>query len=385
LYFVQRTQQAGTALQKYHVFAIIRWGHLDCASVYLEWFGIRGRISAVAYSGGRMLRFRFAVHAATLFLAIAGALLLSGAAAFAQCLPSSGSNSASGSGWVGGGQAGYNWQQGSWVYGLEADLSGTSLKSSMDGGLTSVAPCSGDMASTSAKIDWYGTIRSRVGWAVDKALFYGTGGLAYGEVDLSSSFSSGGVSLNSDTSSVKAGWVVGAGIDYLLQPNLILNLGYQYVDLGSVGLADPLSISQTASARAAFHVVTVGLNWRFSPTGQRSALQPWEGMYIGGHGGGAWGLNTDAIYSSVAPSDIRLKRDIALIGRRGDGLGLYRYRYLWSDTVYVGVMAQEVALVRPDAIVRDALDDYLRVDYGRLGLKLMTLREWDARSNGARL
>jgi hypothetical protein len=39
----------------------------------------------------------------------------------------------------------------------------------------------------------------------------------------------------------------------------------------------------------------------------------------------------------------------------------------WSDTVYVGVMAQEVALLHPDAIVRDASDAYLRVDYGRLG------------------
>ena len=48
-------------------------------------------------------------------------------------------------------------------------------------------------------------------------------------------------------------------------------------------------------------------------------------------------------------------------------------------------MAQEVALIHPDAIVRDALDDYLRVDYGRLGLKLMTLPEWDARSTGERL
>lgn len=84
-------------------------------------------------------------------------------------------------------------------------------------------------------------------------------------------------------------------------------------------------------------------------------------------------------------SDARLKRDIALVGRLDDGLGLYQYRYLWSDTVYVGVMAQEVALIHPDAIVRDALDDYLRVDDGRLGLRLMTLPEWDARSKGERL
>ena len=82
------------------------------------------------------------------------------------------------------------------------------------------------------------------------------------------------------------------------------------------------------------------------------------------------------LYSSPlgagAASDTQLKRDIVLIGRPDDGLGLYRYRYLWSDTVYVGVMAQEVALIRPDTIVRDALDDYLKVDYGRLGMRLMT-------------
>ena len=87
----------------------------------------------------------------------------------------------------------------------------------------------------------------------------------------------------------------------------------------------------------------------------------------------------------IFASDARLKRDIALVGRLDDGLGLYRYRYLWSDTVYVGVMAQEVALIHPEAVVRDVLDDYLRVDYGRLGLKLMTLLEWDARSKGERL
>jgi hypothetical protein len=85
------------------------------------------------------------------------------------------------------------------------------------------------------------------------------------------------------------------------------------------------------------------------------------------------------------PSDARLKRDIVLVSRLDDGLGLYSYRYLWSDTIYVGVMAQEVALIRPDAIIRGGLDGYLRVDYSRLGLKLMMLPEWDAPANGERL
>ena len=83
------------------------------------------------------------------------------------------------------------------------------------------------------------------------------------------------------------------------------------------------------------------------------------------------------------PSDVRLKRDITLVGRVKDALGLYRYRYLWSDTVYVGVMAQEVALVHPEAVVRSALDKYIRVDYSRLGLKLMTWSEWE--SSGAKV
>ena len=79
--------------------------------------------------------------------------------------------------------------------------------------------------------------------------------------------------------------------------------------------------------------------------------------------------------SNFYVSDIRLKRDIALLSRLDNGLGLYRYRYLWSDQVYVGVMAQEVEKVMPEAVARGA-DGYLRVDYQRLGLRLMTWHEW---------
>ncbi len=78
---------------------------------------------------------------------------------------------------------------------------------------------------------------------------------------------------------------------------------------------------------------------------------------------------------TIAASDIRLKRDIALLSRLDNGLGLYRYRYLWSDQVYVGDMAHEVEKVMPEAVARGA-DGYLRVDYQRLGLRLMTWHEW---------
>ena len=79
-------------------------------------------------------------------------------------------------------------------------------------------------------------------------------------------------------------------------------------------------------------------------------------------------------------SDVRLKRDIVLLDYLPNGLGLYRYRYLWSDTVYVGVMAQEVAEVTPEAVVHGS-DGYLRVNYALLGLRLMIWDQWVA-ANG---
>ena len=82
-------------------------------------------------------------------------------------------------------------------------------------------------------------------------------------------------------------------------------------------------------------------------------------------------------------SDMRLKRDIAQVGRLANGLKLYRYRYLWSDTVYVGVMAQEVALLEPKAVMHGP-DGFLRVDYGRLGLRMMTWDEWLAHGGCAK-
>ncbi|MGO9357378.1 MAG: outer membrane beta-barrel protein [Xanthobacteraceae bacterium] len=317
----------------------------------------------------------------------AALLALSGQSADAgAAVPlANGSNAANASSWLAGAHAGYNWQQGTVVYGFETDLSATHLNSTMSGGLSNLfgGPLlPGESASTSASIDWYGTLRGRLGTTLGTPmggplLVYGTAGLAYGNVGLSSAFSDRVLSLNQQTSSTRAGWVVGAGVEYLVRPDLSLTLGYQYVDLGNLSLADPVSaavtVSQSATAHAQFSVVSAGFSWHFPPMAPAGA--PWQGGYVGGQAGGAWGNHTDATYNSTVPliSDARLKRDIALVGRRDDGLGIYRYRYLWSDAVYVGVMAQEVALIHPDAVVRDPLTGSLAVDYGRLGLHLMTL------------
>jgi hypothetical protein len=81
-------------------------------------------------------------------------------------------------------------------------------------------------------------------------------------------------------------------------------------------------------------------------------------------------------------SDIALKHDIVLLGRLANGLGYYRFSYLGSAKPYVGVIAQEVESVMPEAVTRGA-DGYLRVHYEKLGLKFRTYGDWLA--GGARI
>ena len=72
-----------------------------------------------------------------------------------------------------------------------------------------------------------------------------------------------------------------------------------------------------------------------------------------------------------------MKRDIALLGRLDNGLGFYRFSYIGSEKTYVGVMAQEVGFVRPDAVERGG-DGYLRVHYEKLGLQFRSYQDWAA-------
>ena len=95
----------------------------------------------------------------------------------------------------------------------------------------------------------------------------------------------------------------------------------------------------------------------------------------GGRGGGGRG-------GGGRRSDMRLKHDIVLLGRLDDGLGYYRFVYNGGHTAYVGVMAQEVRTVAPDAVTRGP-DGYMRVFYDRLGLPFETYDQWVA--SGAHL
>ena len=85
--------------------------------------------------------------------------------------------------------------------------------------------------------------------------------------------------------------------------------------------------------------------------------------------------------SGVVGSDRRLKAGVTRVATLPSGLGLYRFKYLWSDVEYVGVMAQDVLEVMPGAVVEGA-DGFLRVDYPMLGLEMLTYTAWRERETG---
>jgi hypothetical protein len=97
----------------------------------------------------------------------------------------------------------------------------------------------------------------------------------------------------------------------------------------------------------------------------------------GGHGGGGHGGGGHGGGGHGRRSDIRLKHDIVLLGHLDNGLGYYRFSYNGSDKAYVGVMAQEVQAVMPEAVVRGS-DGYLRVYYDQLGIRMQTWESWVA-------
>jgi hypothetical protein len=93
-------------------------------------------------------------------------------------------------------------------------------------------------------------------------------------------------------------------------------------------------------------------------------------------------LATAAVSDNGAGSDRRLKTDIVRVGLLRAGIPLYRFRYFWSDEVHVGVMAQDVLAVVPEAVITGA-SGFMLVDYRRLGTRMMTLAEWEEARSAA--
>jgi outer membrane immunogenic protein len=156
------------------------------------------------------------------------------------------------SGFIGGGQIGYNYQMGWFVWGVEADFSGADISGSnsktataivFDNTTTIVDTIAG---TANQKLDWLGTLRGRVGFVpFTPLLVYATGGLAYGHVStdttLSETVTVTGVPVcpcnatsTASTSSTQFGWTVGGGAEWMFAPHWSLKAEFLYYDLGHV-------------------------------------------------------------------------------------------------------------------------------------------------------
>ncbi len=147
------------------------------------------------------------------------------------------------------------------------------------------------------------------------------------------------------------------------------------------GAADRASRAGSAARGGGFNVSSGRAASAASARGRASFASAAGGGFRGGGGGGFRG-GGGGFRGGGRRSDIALKHDVVLLGHLDNGLGYYRFNYIGSTKAYVGVIAQEVQAVMPDAVTRGS-DGYLRVYYGKLGLKFQTYRAWLA--GGARI
>jgi outer membrane immunogenic protein len=200
-------------------------------------------------------------------------------------------------GWLGGVQAGYNWQRDRWVLGLETDFQWTGQKDDPTFCATPGCPAGSVFGTNTTSLPWFGTFRGRVGVTSDPSstwgplLLYVTGGLAYGRIE--ESYGGGLVggpigTLSVDTT--RAGWTVGGGGEARLgNSNWTLKLEYLYIDFGSVSgavsgtgapvvtpfginnadlvhfLTTTTAITGIASTHVTDNIVRLGLNYKFPP------------------------------------------------------------------------------------------------------------------------
>lgn len=160
---------------------------------------------------------------------------------------------------IGGIQAGYNWQIGPrWVVALEADFDGSDIMKVRD--YTTFTPIGAPTFNVGMNLDWFGTVRPRLGFAVTpSAILYLTGGFAYGHTS-SNVISPAGLSSSSND---KTGWASGGGLEYALTDSLSFKTEYVYLDLGTDSF--PSGTGLTISGKMIAHTLKAGLNLKLSP------------------------------------------------------------------------------------------------------------------------
>jgi outer membrane immunogenic protein len=196
----------------------------------------------------------------------------------------------SASGFTGGAQAGYNWQLGNFVPGIEADIEGFSHPGSSSTTTTTAVVVGVPITSTQSALmstSYLGTVRGRLGFLVTPTwMAYGTGGFAYAGVKAGESLLQTGTNgfVGGDTTSLielRPGWVVGAGTEWMFAPGWSAKAEYLHYDLGTAGFSDvafgvgfiPVAYqTDVMSARFSGDIVRAGINYHLPAWGPGSGF-----------------------------------------------------------------------------------------------------------------
>jgi outer membrane immunogenic protein len=170
-------------------------------------------------------------------------------------------------GFIGGAQIGYNHQFAgtAFVLGVEADIQFTDARKSAQFVNTGI----GSFYNASTRMDYLGTLRGRLGFAVSpQLLIYATGGLAYGQIKYDSVGGGPGVRVTFNSTATKIGYVLGAGAEYAFNRNWSLKTEYLFYDLGkTAGQTTPFQggpfTTLAVERKNTGHILRTGVNYRF--------------------------------------------------------------------------------------------------------------------------
>jgi outer membrane immunogenic protein len=179
-------------------------------------------------------------------------------------------------GFLGGVQVGFNWQNGNWVYGLEADFDGSSARKTASFAVN-IPPFAPITSQFGLGVDWFSTVRGRLGVTIAPSLLaYVTGGVAIADLQLSNTFICATCGPPSNTESttansnktVSVGGTVGGGMEWMIAPHVSLKAEYLFADLGTTRSAIFYtyiggSSSLTSSVHNKLNIGRAGLNWHF--------------------------------------------------------------------------------------------------------------------------
>jgi outer membrane immunogenic protein len=157
----------------------------------------------------------------------------------------------------GGGQIGVDWQVNSIVFGAVADIEGAAIYDD----LTKDNVRGFDRIHASDDIDWWGTVRGRLGWAADRVLIYGTGGLAWADTEYRMRVINNGVRLaDANDEETRVGYTVGGGLAWAVTDRWSIGAEYLYVNLGKFSVSDN---GFKTEATPDFHSVKALVNFKF--------------------------------------------------------------------------------------------------------------------------